>query len=102
MRKTGWERYLQRIHVDLLQNFGYRVAPAILEWESGILSHNDLGNALLLYGPEPLSLESAWAGASGLGHVVERTHLEADLDHTLSVTPQGLGTGVRVPGVRTA
>lgn len=78
------------------------VAPAILERESGILPHSDLGNALLVYGREPLSLESVWVGASGLGHVVERTQLEADLDLTLGVTPQGLGTGVRVPGVRTA
>ena len=40
------------------------VSPAILEWELCMLQHNDLGNDLLVEGPEPLSLEGVWAGAS--------------------------------------
>ena len=35
-------------HIDRLQDIGYMVSPATLEWELGMLPHNDLGNALLV------------------------------------------------------
>lgn len=48
-------------------------------------------------------MRAAWAGASGLGQCgVDTPVVLVNLDLSLSVTPQGLGTGEKVPGVRTA